>query len=257
MMFNNNNIRISPSAKIGKNVRIGDNTIIFDNVIVEENATICHNCIIGEPLNEYYSNPGYTNPETVIGAHSLIRSHAIIYAGNILGEYVSTGHRVNLRENNKIGHNTVIGTLADIQGNTTIGEYCRIYTSVAIAQFSRIGNYVFLYPFVVIANDPHPPSDDLVGPTISDYTVVAAHSTILAGVTIGSNCLVGANSIVNINLKDNSMFLGNPANVVMDIKKYVVLGKNKTYPWMRRFNRGMPWGDSGYEKWLRNGTNVT
>jgi UDP-3-O-[3-hydroxymyristoyl] glucosamine N-acyltransferase len=34
MKFNNRNIYISPSAKIGENVRIGDGTAIFDNVII-------------------------------------------------------------------------------------------------------------------------------------------------------------------------------------------------------------------------------
>ena len=103
MMFNNHNLSISPKASIGKNVRIGDNTIIFDNVVIEDNVTIAHNCVIGEPLNNYYTNHEYGNPPTVIGKGSLIRSHAIVYAGNRLGQFVSTGHRVTMRENNIIG----------------------------------------------------------------------------------------------------------------------------------------------------------
>lgn len=249
-MFNNSNIKISPSARIGKNVRIGDNTIIFDNVVIEDNVTIAHNCIIGEPLNDYYSNYNYKNPETVIGANTLIRSHAIIYAGNILGEWVSTGHQIHLREHNTIGHHTVIGTQADIQGNVKIGNYCRIYTNVVAAQSSEIGSYVFLFPFVVMTNDPYPPSDDLKGPTVSDYTIVAAHSTLLAGVHIGSNCFIGANSVVNSNIEDYSLAIGNPAYVAMDIRKYVVLGKGRLYPWMKRFKRSMPWSETEYNEWI-------
>ena len=73
MLFNNYNVQISPKASIGSKVRIGDNTVIYDNVVIEDNVTISHDCIIGEPLNEYYSNPEYKNPETIIGSGSLIR----------------------------------------------------------------------------------------------------------------------------------------------------------------------------------------
>lgn len=252
-MFNNQNVRISTKATIGKNVRIGDGSVIFDNVIIEDNVTISHNCIIGEPLNEYYSNPNYENPVTVIGANSLIRSHALIYAGNVLGENVSTGHRINLRENNVIGHDTVIGTCADIQCNISIGNYCRIYNSVAIAPLSKIGNFVSIYAFVILTNDPYPPSNDLKGCTISDYSQIAAHSTILPGVTIGSNCLIGAGSVVNHNIPDYSLATGNPVKLIMDIRKFVLLGKGRLYPWMNRFDRGMPWENIGYEKWMNSG----
>jgi len=251
-MFNNENVRVSPKATIGKNVRIGDDTVIFENVVIEDNVTITHNCVIGEPLNAFYSDPDYENPVTVIGANSLIRSHAIIYAGNRLGEYVTTGHRINLRENNLIGHHSVIGSCVDIQGNAIIGNYCRLYSSVAIAPLTSIGNYVCIYAFVVLTNDPYPPSSDLKGCSISDYTQIAAQSTILSGVHIGSNCLVGAGSVVNHNVPDYSLVKGNPAKFVMDIRKFVMLGKGRLYPWMYRFSRGMPWKDIGYENWMNN-----
>lgn len=253
MMFNNLKVRISPKATIGKNVRIGDDTVIFDNVVIEDNVTIAHNCIIGEPLNDYYSNPDYINPVTVIGANSLIRSHALIYAGNILGKNVTTGHRVNLREYNVIGHDTVIGTCADLQGNITMGNYCRIYSSVAIAPLSKIGNFVYIYACTVLTNDPYPPSDDLKGCNISDYTIIAANSIILSGVNIGKNCLIGAGSVVNQNISDFSLATGNPAKKVLDIRKYIILGKGRLYPWMYRFSRGMPWEKLGYENWMNSG----
>jgi acetyltransferase-like isoleucine patch superfamily enzyme len=249
MMFNDLNVRVSPKASIGKNVRIGDNTVIFDNVVIGDNATIAHSCMIGEPLNEYYSNPDYENPVTVIGSNSLVRSHAIIYGGNKLGENVSTGHGICLRENNIIGHHTVLGTNCDIQGEVITGNYCRIFSNVHISQFSKIGNFVFLYPFVVITNDPYPPSNDLKGGTIADYTLIAAHSTILSGIKVGENCLVGAHSVVTKNFPDYSLVMGDPAKLVMDIRNYVVLGKGRLYPWMNRFSRGMPWEDLGFEVW--------
>lgn len=252
MMFNNRNIIISPKASIGKNVRIGDDTTIYDNVVIEDNVTITHHCVIGEPLNAYYSDPEYENPVTIIGAGSLIRSHAIIYAGNKLGKKVTTGHRVTLRENNQVGDNCVIGTLSDVQGKVIMGDYCKLYSNVHVASLSVLGNFVSLYPYVVLTNDPYPPSDDLKGGTIMDYTQVGAHSTILSGVKVGENCLIGANSVVSKNVPDYSLVMGDPAKLVMDVRKYVVLGKGRLYPWMVRFSRGMPWDGIGYEAWIGN-----
>jgi acetyltransferase-like isoleucine patch superfamily enzyme len=246
MIFNNLNIRVSPKASIGRNVRIGDNTVIYDNVVVEDDVTISHNCVVGEPLNDYYTNPEYKNPQTVIGEGSLIRSHSIIYAGNKL----QTGHRITLRENNIIGDHTVIGLLSDIQGNARIGDYCRLYSNVVVSSDVVIGNFVFLYPYVVLTNDPYPPSNDLKGGTIGDYSIIGVHSTVLSGVSIGSNCLIGAGSLVTTSIPDYSLAMGNPAKVEMDIRKYVVvLNKGKMYPWMTRFSRGMPWDGVGFEEW--------
>ncbi|MBA7547165.1 hypothetical protein ES705_39567 [subsurface metagenome] len=84
---------------------------------------------------------------------------------------------------------------------------------------------------------------------------MGAHSTILANIMVGENCMVGVNSVVNKNVPDFSLVIGDPAKLVMDIRKYVVLGKGKLYPWMYRFSRGMPWEKEGYEAWLGEKSN--
>lgn len=251
MKFNNRNIQVSPSAKIGANVRIGDNTVIYDNVVIGDNTTICNDCVIGEPLNSYYSNSDYVNPETVIGANSLIRSHCIIYADSEFGEYFSCGHRVTIREKINMGHHCSIGTLSDLQGYATIGNYCRFHSNVHIGQQSTIGNFVFIYPYVVFTNDPHPPSNICKGPTVGDYTQIAVHSVLLPMVEIGSNCLVGANATVGKNFGDEQIIVGSPAKSVgsvRDIKSKEKEGQPH-YPWMYNFERGMPWEGIGYDEW--------
>ena len=169
MKFNNRNVQISNKAQIGENVRIGDRTVIYDNVIIGDNTIICNDCVIGEPLNNYYQNmDSYINPETRIGANSLIRSHTIIYAGNTMGDYFMTGHRVTIREYTMFGSHCSLGTLDDIQGYSEFGDYCRLHSNVHIGMKSRLGNYVFVYPYVIFTNDPTPPSDICVGPTVGN-----------------------------------------------------------------------------------------
>jgi acetyltransferase-like isoleucine patch superfamily enzyme len=114
-----------------------------------------------------------------------------------------------------------------------------------------MGDFVFLYPFSVMTNDPYPPSIDTKGSHIGSYTQVGVHAVILPGIQVGENCLIGANSVVSKRMPDFSLAMGDPVKVVMDIRKYVVMGKGRPYPWMDRFDRGMPWQGIGFDAWIQ------
>ena len=250
MKFNNSNVFISPKAIIGKNVKIGDNSSIYDNVVIEDNSIIANDCIIGEPLQDYYYAENYENPKTIIKTGSLIRSHTIIYSGCEFGINFSTGHRVTIREYTKFGNNCRVGTISDIQGYSTFGNHCWLHSNVHIGQKSKIGNFVFIYPYVVFTNDPTPPSDICIGPTIDDYSQIAVFSVLLPGVKVGKHSLVGAGSIVGKDVGDYQLVLGSPAKFVKDVReiKDRVTG-DAHYPWPDRFNRNMPWEKIGFDKW--------
>jgi acetyltransferase-like isoleucine patch superfamily enzyme len=180
-----------------------------------------------------------------------VRSHSIIYAGCTIGPRFSSGHRVTIRENSSIGEHCSIGTLSDIQGSAKIGRYCRLHSNVHIAQGCSMGDFVFLYPFSVMTNDPFPPSVDIKGGYIGNYSQVGVHAVLLPGIQVGENCLIGANSVVNRRVPDYSLAMGDPIKIVMDIRKYVVMGKGSPYPWMNRFERGMPWEGLGFDVWIQ------
>lgn len=250
--FTGSNIHISPTAIIGNNVKIGDNTVVYDNVVIGDNTIICNDCVIGEPLNDYYYNEeNYVNPKTIIGAGSLIRSHCIIYAGNEIGENFQCGHRVTIREYMKIGKHCRVGTVSDLQGYSEIGNYVSMHSNVHIGMHSKIGNYCWIYPYTVFTNDPTPPSDICVGPTVGDFSIVATHCLLLPGVKIGKHCLVGACSMVSKNVDDYQVAVGSPAKMVKDVRD---VKDRKTgephYPWPNRFDRGMPWKDMDFNEWL-------
>lgn len=241
MKFNGINVRISPSARLGKNVRIGDGTVIHDNVVIGDNTTIANDCVIGEPTGDYYSNQNYSSEPTTIGENSLIRSHAIIYAGVNIGDGFESGHRITIREKSVIGKDCRIGTNCDLQGYLTMGDHCRLHSNVHLCQFSKLGDYVFIYPNVVLANDVHPPTTEVKGPTIGDFTQVGVQSTIIGNVSIGSNCLIGANSVVTKDFNDFSFILGTPAKRKSDVREMLGKDGKPLYPWKDRFSRGMPW----------------
>ena len=253
MKFNNLNVQIGKNVKLGKNVKIGDNTTIYDNVTIGDNTIICNDCIVGEPINDYYHNENYENPETILGRDSVIRSHTIIYSSVVLGEKFQSGHRVTIREKSVFGKNCKVGTLSDIQGYVTIGDYCLFHSNVHICQHSKIGNFVFIYPYVVFTNDPHPPSvNNNIGVEVGDYTQIAVHSVLLPRTKVGKHCLIGANSTITKNFGDEKLIVGNPAKDICDIQQIKSIDNGEQYyPWPYSYDKGMPWEGMDYELWLK------
>ena len=234
---------VSPNAEIKSNVHIGPFTIVHDNVCIGENTIIDAHCEIGYPTPLSSGNP------LIIERNSKIRSHSVFYEGSRFGENLITGHRVTVRENTIAGRYFQIGTLADIQGDCEIGDHVRTQSYVFIGKKARIGNYVWLLPHVVLTNDPHPPSDLLLGVEIKDYVVVAAMSVILPGVTLNEHCLVGANSLVTNDVPRAMVAYGNPAKVIGEASKIQLKHKEgNAYPWPKHFHRGYP--ETVVKEWI-------
>lgn len=261
---------ISKKAFIGNNVIIKEGVIIEDNVVIEDNCYIDYGsiikksvkigknsfigarCILGEFLGEFFQNRENNNPELIIAENAIIRSDSIFYGGSKVGKNFQSGHRVTVREYTNIGNDVSIGTLSDIQGYCTIGDYTRLHSNVHIGQKSTIGNFVWIFPYVVLTNDPIPPSNNLKGVTIQDFAVICTGTIILPGVNIGKDTLIGASSNVTKNVNDNTIVVGNPAKEIGNIERIKnELGENH-YPWRNSFERGMPWEGIGFETWNKN-----
>jgi UDP-3-O-[3-hydroxymyristoyl] glucosamine N-acyltransferase len=247
MKFNNKNTTIGSNVTLGVNVKIGDNSIIYDNVQIGDNTIISNDCIIGEPQNKYYYADSYKNPTTIIGSNSLIRSHNIFYAGSIFGDFLTTGHFVTVHENTQAGHHCLFGSYTSIHGLCKIGNYNRFHSFVSIGQKSELGDFVFIYPFVVLTNDPTPPSNVLIGVKIGDYSQITTSAVLLPGCEIGKNSLVSANSTVNGVFADDSFIIGSPAKRAGTLSKMPFFNteNQKHYPWPKYFKRGMPWDSQG------------
>ena len=227
---------ISPKAKIGKNVTIGQFTTIYNNVEISDNTVIEGYCEIGVQNNLSGGKVLY------IGENSHIRSHSIFYEGSTFKEKLVTGHRVTVREKTVAGKNLQIGTLTDIQGDCTIGDYVRMHSNVHIGQKSQIGNFIWIFPYVVLTNDPHPPSEVLQGVTVKDFAVISTMSVILPGTMIQSGCLIGANSLLGIKTEEGMLYSGNPAKKVCAASKMRLKDgtRKPAYPWKTHFTRGYP-----------------
>ena len=215
------------------------------------NAFVGARCILGEYLVDFIDARDLQKHRTIIGDNAVIRSETIIYGANVIGDNFQTGHRVTIREKSRIGCNVRIGTLSDIQGDCQIGDYVNMHSNVHIGQKSVIKNYVWIFPYVVLTNDPNPPSEQLLGVTVEEFAIIATGSVVLPGKVIGKDSLVGAGTIVSKNVQEGKVVVGNPIREIGDTVKI----KNKTtgedvYPWRYHFDRGMPWKGIGYDEWM-------
>ena len=244
------NCVIEEGVIIGDNTHIDSNTIIRKNVTIGKNSFIGSNCILGEYWTDYCMNHQDYELQLLIGENALIRSGSIIYVGSNIGSHFQTGHQVTIRERSNIGDHVSVGTLSDIQGNCLIGNYVRLHSNVHVGQLSKIDDFVWVFPYVILTNDPTPPSEDLAGVHIKSFAIIAARALILPGVIINNDSLVAAGAVVTKDVEAYEVVAGNPAKVISDVRSI----KNKktgasVYPWRYHFNRAMPWCDSDFETW--------
>jgi acetyltransferase-like isoleucine patch superfamily enzyme len=227
---------VSSKAEIGRNVRIGAFSCIHDNVVIGDDSTVEGYCEIGVP------SPLSDGSPLSIGAGARVRSHSVFYEGSRFGDGLVTGHRVTVRERTVAGLNLQIGTLSDIQGHCGIGDYVRLHSSVFVAQESCIGSFAWLFPFVVVANDPHPPSNTVAGVTINEFAAIGARSVLLPGVSVGRDALVAAGSCVTRSVEPGTVVGGNPAKMICLAERIQLREApgGPAYPWRRHFHRGYP-----------------
>lgn len=227
---------VSKKAQIGEGVTIGDFVTIHDNVVIGDNTVIESYCELGVASHLTGGQP------LQIGKNAHIRSHSIFYAGSVFGDGLVTGHRVTVREKTVAGRGFLLGTLSDVQGHCEIGDYVKTHSNVHIGQQSKIGNYVWIFPYVVLTNDPHPPSNVLMGVTLEDFAVIATMSVILPGTTVAKGCLIGAHSSLSGKTEADTIYAGSPAKCIGPTSKLKLKdgSREPAYPWRRHFTRGYP-----------------
>ena len=239
---------IHPTAIIGETVVLGENVQIGAYSLVDGETVIGSNSVIGSHCHLGNKSSLSKDNRLLIGENSLIRSHSVIYSGSRFGSNFVTGHRVTVRENTIAGENLQVGTLCDIQGHCNLGNFVRFHSNVHIGQGSDIGDFVWIFPYVVLTNDPHPPSNELIGCTIGNYAAIATMSVILPGVEVGRGALVGASTLVRSDVPEDTICVGNPGKNVGSTEKITLKGSGEpAYPWRRHFHRGYP--DYIVSKW--------
>ncbi|GBR73589.1 acetyltransferase [Candidatus Termititenax aidoneus] len=194
------------------------------NYKVYKNVKLGKNCQIGDFVIIGLPPAGKKNGElrTSIGDNAIIRSHTVIYAGNVIGVDFQAGHHVLIREENKIGEKVSIGTNTVVEHHIRIGNGVRTQSSCFIPEYSTLEDGVWLGPNVVLTNARYPRSKNvkknLSGPVLKQNAKLGANVTVLPGVNIGENVLIGAAALVTKDIPAGAVAYGAPAAVKKKLK---------------------------------------
>lgn len=188
---------------------IAATAIVHPGVRLGRNAVVEDYCIIGAPF------AGFAGEETVIGDNAVIRSHTVIYAGNVIGDNFQTGNKANIRELNRIGNDVSIGTLSVVEHHVEIEDGVRIHTQAFVPEYCVLKRGAWLGPRVTLTNAKFPKHPDAkkypAGVVVGEDAKLGASVTVLPGVTIGAGALVGAGSLVAQDVPAGMVAKGAPA----------------------------------------------
>ncbi|NLT43226.1 MAG: transferase [Anaerolineae bacterium] len=191
--------------------------VVYPNVQLGDGVTVGEYVVLGTPPRG--ASPG--EHATVIGADSVIRSHTVIYAGNIIGAGFQSGHATLLREFNHIGDQVSIGSHTVIEHHVEIGDGVRIHSGAFIPEYSLLEPEAWVGPHVTFTNTLHPlcprAKDCLRGPRVRRGAKIGANATLLPDLEVGEMALVGAAAVVVQDVPARMVVVGNPARVVRSI----------------------------------------
>ncbi len=191
--------------------------LLHPNVTLGADAVIGAFVVIGEPPRGRVAG----ELPTIIGPGAIIRSHTVIYAGNVIGARFQTGHGVLIREENRIGDDVSIGSHSIVEHHVTLGNGVRIHSNAFIPEYSVLEEGAWVGPGVVFTNAAYPLSRNakaqLKGPHLRPGAKIGAGAVLLPGVVIGRDALVGAGAVVVHDVPDGAVVVGNPARIIKTI----------------------------------------
>jgi acetyltransferase-like isoleucine patch superfamily enzyme len=191
---------------------------IFENVKIGKNPTIEAYVIVGKPPGDE-SDRSLT---TALGDDIVLRSHTVIYSGNVIGNCFQTGHGVLLREGNRIGNNVTIGSNSVVEGYCKISNFVTIHSNCFLGEETILEEKAWIGPGCITLLTPHPRCKFKKacnkGPTVKRNAVIGAGAILLPGVIVGEGAMIGAGAVVCEDIPPNSVAVGSPARPIKRVK---------------------------------------
>ncbi|RBO85732.1 UDP-3-O-(3-hydroxymyristoyl)glucosamine N-acyltransferase [Marinomonas aquiplantarum] len=185
---------IHPTAVIGKNVVIEDGCKIAEGVIIEHNTVI--------------------HSGTQVGKNSRIRSSSSVGGDGFGFERLGDGEPLRFPHLGGvvIGENVEVGSLNSIArgtlSNTEIHSDVKTDNLVHIAHNCIIGEKTIITACAQFSG----------GVIVGEGCWIGPNCSILQKIKIGKNSLIGIGAVVTKDIPNNTVFAGNPAKKIRDIK---------------------------------------
>lgn len=156
----------------------------------------------------------------------LIQGTADVAESAQIGDGSKIWHYAQVRENARIGADSIVGRGAYIGTGVVMGDGCKVQNYALVYEPAQLGAGVFIGPAVVLTNDHFPRAInpdgstksahdwEPVGVTILEGASIGASATCVAPITIGRWALVGAGSVVINDVADFALVVGSPARRV-------------------------------------------
>jgi len=155
-----------------------------------------------------------------------IQGTADVAESAVIGAGTKVWHYAQVREEARIGADSIIGRGAYIGTGVVMGNGCKVQNYALVYEPAHLEVGVFIGPAVVLTNDHFPrainpdgtPKSahdwEPVGVTIREGASIGASATCVAPIVIGRWALVGAGSIVIADVPDFALVVGSPARRV-------------------------------------------
>jgi acetyltransferase-like isoleucine patch superfamily enzyme len=215
-------------VEVAERARIEANTVVYGPARIGAGSFIGPSVTLGFPSKTQLADSmrqrqslhnAANRAPLVTGRECIVRSGTCLYSDVEVGDFVSFGHNVMIRENVRIGGQTTIGTGVVIDGSCSVGKRVSIQTGGYLCTNCTIEDGVFLGPHAVLTNDKYVTQKEttLVGPKIRKGASIGANSLLMPGVEIGEASIVGAFSLVMNDVPPRSVYVGAPARKLKNV----------------------------------------
>jgi acetyltransferase-like isoleucine patch superfamily enzyme len=205
-------------------VEIAPTAVVHDGTVLAPGVKVLDHAVVGKQPSLSPRSTAKREPlaPCVIGAGTIVSTHAVVFAGTTVGERVVVGDAARVRERCAIGDDVVLGSGALVENDTTIGAGTKIQAEAYITAYSTLEEDVFIAPCVVTTNDNFMGRTErrhelMRGPTIRRAARVGGGAVLCPGVEIGEEAFVGAGAVVTKDVPPRVVVVGNPARVLRDV----------------------------------------